>query len=342
MLSALLAVLMSAPSAPDDAPEIRSLLSFELPATTALWRPVHDSVMGGVSDGRASAADGAARLAGEVSLDNNGGFASFRIDADLPDLSGSDGLRLRVRGDGQNYKLSLRTDGRFDGVSWQVPFATVADEWTTVHLAFDDLVPSWRGRLVGGLEPFDGASIRQVGIVIADKQVGPFTIDVASIDAWSAPESRRPAGTRRAALERTATLAALIDDGGRTDELLEALRMEERLLVVASPRQLGPDASIQMGRFTALDAELAARELRLVHLMGDGAARIAGRTLSAEQTRALREHWNLPTRAWTAALVGKDGAVKSRWSEPVEPKEVFELIDAMPMRISEARSRRAI
>lgn len=338
----MLLTLLTALAPSDEAPEIRALLAFTEPATTSLWRPVHDSVMGGVSNGRATAGGAAARLAGTVSLDNNGGFASFRIDAELPDLAAFDGLRLRVRGDGQNYKLSLRTDGRWDGVSWQVPFATVADEWTTVHLAFDDLAPSWRGRLVGGLEPFDGASIRQIGVVIADKQVGPFAIDVESIDAWRAVESPRPAGTRRAALDRTAALAAAIDGGASTDELLAALRMEERLLVVASPRQLGPEASIQMGRFTALDADLAARELRLVHLMGDGAARIAGRTLSSEQTRALRAEWNLPTGDWTAALVGKDGGVKVRWSEPIEPTEVFARIDAMPMRASEVRTRRAI
>ncbi|MEM7519319.1 MAG: DUF4174 domain-containing protein [Planctomycetota bacterium] len=38
-------------------------------------------------------------------------------------------------------------------------------------------------------------------------------------------------------------------------------------------------------------------------------------------------------------LVGKDGGIKRRWSEPLEPQEVFELIDVMPMRRSEVRRR---
>lgn len=37
------------------------------------------------------------------------------------------------------------------------------------------------------------------------------------------------------------------------------------------------------------------------------------------------------------ALVGKDGGVKERWPRVVEPAEVFDLVDAMPMRMREMR-----
>lgn len=36
-------------------------------------------------------------------------------------------------------------------------------------------------------------------------------------------------------------------------------------------------------------------------------------------------------------LVGKDGGVKERWDDQVDPQTVFALIDAMPMRRSEMR-----
>jgi hypothetical protein len=39
-------------------------------------------------------------------------------------------------------------------------------------------------------------------------------------------------------------------------------------------------------------------------------------------------------------LFGKDGTIKAKWSEPVSFKEVFELIDAMPMRKAEMRRRK--
>jgi len=37
------------------------------------------------------------------------------------------------------------------------------------------------------------------------------------------------------------------------------------------------------------------------------------------------------------SLIGKDGGVKSRWSAPVGPADVFQVVDAMPMRRAEAR-----
>ena len=38
----------------------------------------------------------------------------------------------------------------------------------------------------------------------------------------------------------------------------------------------------------------------------------------------------------TVILIGKDGGEKGRWSQLVDPDEVFALIDAMPMRQREA------
>ena len=34
-------------------------------------------------------------------------------------------------------------------------------------------------------------------------------------------------------------------------------------------------------------------------------------------------------------LVGKDGSVKKVWKDPVDPKQIFTVIDAMPMRRDE-------
>jgi hypothetical protein len=62
---------------------------------------------------------------------------------------------------------------------------------------------------------------------------------------------------------------------------------------------------------------------------------MAGRTLTTEQVQSLRERWQLPPNGWQTALVGKDGGVKARWASPVDPDDIFALIDAMPMRRDE-------
>lgn len=183
------------------------LLDFREADLARRWRPIHDGVMGGRSSGSAVPTADGVRFEGLVSLEDGGGFASFRLEAELPELSEHDGLRLRVRGDGKVYKLGLRTDGDRDGVDWQVPFAALAvgdahdGGWTSVELAFEDLVPTWRGRLVREAPPFDADAIRQVGILIADRQQGPFALELASIEA-------RRFDTAAARRARTAALAS--------------------------------------------------------------------------------------------------------------------------------------
>ena len=336
--------LASALTAMSPTPEIDIVpwLDFRAPERARAWRPVHDRVMGGVSDGRAVVSDetveGAVRFEGYVSLDNNGGFASFRLGVENPELASSHGLRLRVRGDGQVYKLSLRSDGRWDGVSWQAPFATTAGAWTEIDVAFAELIPTWRGRLVADAPPFEPGKVRELGILIADKQEGEFALELASIAAWNAQGDTEQPGTRSAACARTETLSEMLDASADTGDLVDALRWSERLLVIAAPDTLDARSSIQMGRCLALRDELAARDMRIVFLTGSR-GRLAGRTLDAQHTDDLRSRWELPRNTWGVALVGKDGEVKSRWSEPVEAAEVFAEIDGMSMRARELRER---
>ncbi len=51
----------------------------------------------------------------------------------------------------------------------------------------------------------------------------------------------------------------------------------------------------------------------------------------------LRKAWDLAPDANAAILVGKDGTEKARWKAVPTPEEVFQRIDAMPMRQSERR-----
>ncbi len=330
------ALLLAIAASSDDLETMR-FLDFSDRQQSSEWRPIHDGVMGGLSRGRATQLEEFVRFTGEVSLENNGGFASFRIGADLPDLSKYDGVRLRVRGDGKVYKFRVRTEDRWDGASWTTSFATTTDEWTTVDLPFSELIPSWRGRLVTRTAPFDPSKVRQLGIMIADKQEGWFELDVASIDAWRAIQSGP--GTLVDARVRTERIAKLVEQRTSADALSDALRWTERLLVVTAPRDLDADVSIQIGKLMVDGAELAAADLRIVNLMGTRGGRLAARTLSKEQVRGLRERWDLPSKSWGVALIGKDGSVKARWEHVVETKEILALINSMPMRAQELEQR---
>jgi len=147
------------------------------------WSAVDDVVMGGISrSGLAVTDDATGVFAGEVSLENNGGFASVRARVGPLDLTAYDHLELRVRGDGQRYRLRLRTDPGLDGVAYQAAFAPTAGAWQTVRLPLAAFEPTFRGRsLTGQAAPLDRSRIHQIGLMIADRQAGPFRLEIATI-----------------------------------------------------------------------------------------------------------------------------------------------------------------
>ncbi len=144
------------------------------------WRAINDGVMGGVSSGRMVATQEGLRFEGELSLENNGGFASVRRLV-MNDLAGARGVRLELRGDGRSYQFRLRPGNQFDGVAWSAAFTTNGN-WQTVELAFDEFQPVFRGRIVPEAGPVSAAEIRQLGFLLADKQPGAFAIDIRSIE----------------------------------------------------------------------------------------------------------------------------------------------------------------
>ena len=158
------------------------LLDFDAAAEIALWRPVDDVVMGGVSRSAFEAAGpGVARFAGTVSLEFGGGFASVRTPPRDWDTAGATAFVLRVRGDGRTYKFTLRTGDAFDGIQYQARFTPPAGEWSEQRLPVASFVPTFRGRTVPGAPPLDPARIRSLGLMISDKQAGPFELLVDSI-----------------------------------------------------------------------------------------------------------------------------------------------------------------
>ncbi len=153
------------------------------PATEP-WANIDDPVMGGRSRSRMSITGDVGVFEGVVSLENNGGFASLRSQPAEHDLRGFDGIILRLRGDGKTYGVRLRTDPRFDGVSYQAKVATEAGRWAEVRLSFETFVPVFRGRQVGGYPAFDPGAIKTFGLMISDKQEGAFRLEIDWIKAY--------------------------------------------------------------------------------------------------------------------------------------------------------------
>jgi len=154
-------------------------LDFSRPEVVRAFRVVNDDVMGGVSMSRLSPAPGAMLFDGTLSLENNGGFASFRGPVRFP--AGSGALLLTVRGDGRRYKLTLKLDDRPGTAQYQAGFVA-PPEWQTLRFKPGDFAASFRGRAVDAPAVRFG-DVHYAGLLISDKQAGAFRIEVKGIAA---------------------------------------------------------------------------------------------------------------------------------------------------------------
>ena len=163
------------------------LINFELPASLSAWTTVDDVVMGGVSSSRVEHdPEGFAVFAGTLSLENNGGFCSLRSGALTERPLGADCFVLHVRGDGKRYKLSVHAEGgSVDGLTYQASFAAPAGEWTHVRLPVSDLMPTFRGREVLGMDGLDAFRTTHVSVIIADRQEGAFSLALRALSCES-------------------------------------------------------------------------------------------------------------------------------------------------------------
>ena len=152
----------------------------------AAWTTVNDPVMGGRSTSQVSFGGGGLVFSGNLSLENNGGFASARSpqDADIGRrATGATSLRVRAVGDGKTYLLRVAATGQ--AWSYVQRFSTEA----AVERIYDLPVASFQP--VGmRLDPapeappiLDPSSISQISVYILDKQQGPFEIAIGAIDA---------------------------------------------------------------------------------------------------------------------------------------------------------------
>ena len=108
------------------------------------WNIVNDDVMGGISTSYLSVSDEKNLIFnGNISLENNGGFASSRLGLKKNILKGVKSLTIRIKGDGNSYKLRLSQDNR--RASYSANFESVKNEWVEVNIPIEDFIATWRG-----------------------------------------------------------------------------------------------------------------------------------------------------------------------------------------------------
>lgn len=159
----------------------RMVFAFDDAGEVRRWFTVLDGVMGGLSTGRIAAGRGTLVFDGATSLENNGGFSSMRVDLADGLFDGFDAVKLRVKGDGREYRLGAKSGRGAGAGGYWAPFATEKDRWVEVVVPIADLERHFMGqRLPGGLDPAD---LKSLEFYIYDKKAGPFRLELDSIEA---------------------------------------------------------------------------------------------------------------------------------------------------------------
>jgi hypothetical protein len=132
------------------------------------WQYVSDRVMGGVSDGQVSLEqDGEmyyARLTGNVSTANNGGFIQLRASVSFTNSEKEgknlQGVRLNVRGNGETYYIHIRTNESWSPSDYYATTFKADADWKMIDLPFSSFKRRWSKDSV-----LDPKKIRSFGIV---------------------------------------------------------------------------------------------------------------------------------------------------------------------------------
>ncbi len=139
---------------------------------------INDTVMGGCSHCRVQISNQNIHFRGEVSLANNGGFASMR--GQWPWLNQttskeSNAVRIKVQGDGKQYQFHLLTVDNHDGSAYVFDFETQADKICTIHMPLHAFSTRYRGRPIQK-PPLQLNHVTEYGLLIGKQQTGEFQI----------------------------------------------------------------------------------------------------------------------------------------------------------------------
>ena len=102
---------------------------------------------------------------------------------------------------------------------------------------------------------------------------------------------------------------------------LDAAKGNARPVVVLSDSRDDPRVAKQIQALDGTKPELTNRNIQVLQ--------------EADVHGPLHKKLGVEKKGFSVVLVGKDGSVKQVWHDPVDPKQIFTIIDSMPMRQKE-------
>lgn len=131
--------------------------------------------------------------------------------------------------------------------------------------------------------------------------------------------------------------AAVLVDFPVLADNLTGFQWENRLVLSFAPDAEDERARRQRQNQAQAQAAWSDRQLVLIEVAAGGAVRVDGEVTPELNGAALRRQFEVPPAHYAAVLVGKDGGEKWRVPAAMPNPDLFQMIDAMPMRQQEMR-----
>ena len=155
-----------------------SLLLFDFSSSSdwSGWEIQNDVVMGGKSSSDLSRSkEGNAVFTGDVSLRNNGGFASLQYHFTPKDIRGYDRAVIRLKGDGKEYQFRIKASLN-ERASYIYTFKT-SGEWQTIEIPLNKMEPSYRGNKLD--QPnFNANQMQEARFLIGNGKAENFRLEI--------------------------------------------------------------------------------------------------------------------------------------------------------------------
>lgn len=154
-------------------------IDFGTSCDTCDWFVVVDGVMGGLSEGTVTETPESVIFKGEISLKNNGGFASYRSPYGSYDLSSYKEVTIRYKSTGQNFAFTCNNYRRFYRPNFKQELPVTNGAWKEVTLPLSSFKKYRLGNLLSGSPSQEElANVIRLGFITNDKKASAFMIEI--------------------------------------------------------------------------------------------------------------------------------------------------------------------
>ncbi|MGB6269009.1 MAG: CIA30 family protein [Olleya sp.] len=145
------------------------------------WRIVNDGVMGGLSQSTATLTKDSVQFKGDVSLENNGGFASMRTLIKKGTLTNCKTMTIRYKSSSidRTFGLSLKNSQQYYIPYYKHTFSPKTTDWEILSVNLSNFKHYRISEVIGDEMPIKALEdVFNIALIISDKKAGKFNIEI--------------------------------------------------------------------------------------------------------------------------------------------------------------------